>query len=208
MAKLLLSEFKPLLPETIEKYKLSISELFLKIRKSIAQQSDRDILQERVKNLNQQIREFVADFPDSERLSDIKEVAATRADKRAELLAAVEDAYVKATDANPTSQKVETYLKEFPDHKRLEEVHAAAKSKPDVFAKVQPQLEEAYLKKLEPELTPAKADEFLEKFPEPVQKEKFEKILEQKPAVKKEVLSKMKKLEAAKKLRESKQNPQ
>jgi hypothetical protein len=59
MMEFLLSEFKPLLPETIEKYKLSISELFLKIRKSIAQQSDRDILQERVKNLNQQIREFV-----------------------------------------------------------------------------------------------------------------------------------------------------
>ncbi|MBL7942500.1 MAG: hypothetical protein JNM00_07025, partial [Flavobacteriales bacterium] len=59
MMEFLLLEFKPLLPETIEKYMLSISELHLKIRKSIAQQSDRDILQERVKNLNQQIREFV-----------------------------------------------------------------------------------------------------------------------------------------------------
>ncbi|MDZ4822113.1 MAG: hypothetical protein SH856_01515 [Flavobacteriales bacterium] len=59
MMEFLLLEFKPLLPETIEKYKLSISELFIKIRKSIAQQSDRDILQERIKNLNQQIREFV-----------------------------------------------------------------------------------------------------------------------------------------------------
>jgi hypothetical protein len=59
MMEFLLLEFKPLLPETIEKYMMSISELFLKIRRSIAQQSDRDILQERVKNLNQQIREFV-----------------------------------------------------------------------------------------------------------------------------------------------------
>lgn len=59
MMEFLLLELKPLLPETIEKYKLSISELFVKIRKSIAQQSDRDILQERVKNLSQQVREFV-----------------------------------------------------------------------------------------------------------------------------------------------------
>ncbi len=59
MMEFLLLEFRPLLPETIEKYQLSISELFLKIRKSIAQQSDRDILQERVKNLNHQVREFV-----------------------------------------------------------------------------------------------------------------------------------------------------
>jgi hypothetical protein len=53
----LLFEFKPLLPETIEKYKGSINDLFLKIKRSEAQ--DRDILQERIKNLSHQIREFV-----------------------------------------------------------------------------------------------------------------------------------------------------
>jgi hypothetical protein len=53
----LMFEFKPLLPETIEKYKTSISELFLKIRKY--ENQDRDILQERIKNLSHQVREFV-----------------------------------------------------------------------------------------------------------------------------------------------------
>jgi hypothetical protein len=53
----LLFEFKPLLPETIEKYKSSIGELFLKIRKY--ENQDRDILQERIKNLSHQVREFV-----------------------------------------------------------------------------------------------------------------------------------------------------
>jgi hypothetical protein len=57
LMEFLLFEFKPLLPETIEKYKGAISELFMKIRKS--EHSDRDILQERIKNLSGQVREFV-----------------------------------------------------------------------------------------------------------------------------------------------------
>ncbi|MCC6601349.1 MAG: hypothetical protein IT223_11860 [Crocinitomicaceae bacterium] len=57
MMEFLLLEFKPLLPETIEKYKGAITELFLKIRKGEA--ADRDILQERIKNLSRQVREFV-----------------------------------------------------------------------------------------------------------------------------------------------------
>jgi hypothetical protein len=57
LMEFLLFEFKPLLPETIEKYKGSIGDLFLKIRKY--EQQDRDILQERIKNLSHQIREFV-----------------------------------------------------------------------------------------------------------------------------------------------------
>jgi hypothetical protein len=57
LMEFLLFEFKPLLPETIEKYKSSITELYLKIRKG--EQTDRDILLERIKNLSQQVREFV-----------------------------------------------------------------------------------------------------------------------------------------------------
>ncbi len=57
MMEFLLFEFKPLLPETIEKYKGAIGELYLKIRRQEVQ--DRDILQERIKNMSHQIREFV-----------------------------------------------------------------------------------------------------------------------------------------------------
>ncbi|MBM3448912.1 MAG: hypothetical protein FJX90_07400 [Bacteroidetes bacterium] len=57
LMEFLLFEFKPLLPETIEKYKGAIAELFLKIRKS--EIHDRDILIERIKNLSGQVREFV-----------------------------------------------------------------------------------------------------------------------------------------------------
>jgi len=57
LMEFLLFEFKPLLPETIEKYKGAITELYLKIRKG--ENTDRDILLERIKNLSQQVREFV-----------------------------------------------------------------------------------------------------------------------------------------------------
>jgi len=57
LMEFLLFEFKPLLPETIEKYKGAIHELFLEIRKN--ESTDRDILHERIKNLSHQIREFV-----------------------------------------------------------------------------------------------------------------------------------------------------
>ncbi len=57
LMEFLLFEFKPLLPETIEKYKSSIGDLFMKIRRY--ENQDRDILQERIKNLSHQVREFV-----------------------------------------------------------------------------------------------------------------------------------------------------
>ena len=57
MMEFLLFEFKPLLPETIEKYKGAIAELYMKIR--LGENHDREILQERIKNISHQIREFV-----------------------------------------------------------------------------------------------------------------------------------------------------
>jgi hypothetical protein len=56
LLEFLLLEFKPLLPETIEKYHLAISELFRKIKDGI--NGDENILLERLHNLTLQIREF------------------------------------------------------------------------------------------------------------------------------------------------------
>lgn len=52
-----LYEFKPVLPESLEKYYLSIAELFRKIKTGI--NDDKIILLERMKNLHHQVREFV-----------------------------------------------------------------------------------------------------------------------------------------------------
>lgn len=57
LIEFILYEFKPMLPETFEKYHLSISELFRKIKDGI--NDDKLILNERIINLQAQIREFL-----------------------------------------------------------------------------------------------------------------------------------------------------
>lgn len=56
LIEFILSEFKPMLPETIEKYHLSISGLFRKIKENI--DGDRVILNQRLAELYKEIRSF------------------------------------------------------------------------------------------------------------------------------------------------------
>ncbi|MES2592037.1 MAG: hypothetical protein V4608_09145 [Bacteroidota bacterium] len=56
LIEFILSEFKPLLPETIEKYHVSIAELFRKIKENI--KGDKVILNQRLSELANEIRTF------------------------------------------------------------------------------------------------------------------------------------------------------
>jgi hypothetical protein len=56
LIEFVLSEFKPMLPETIEKYHISIAELFRKIRENI--NGDKVILNQRLVELSNEIRSF------------------------------------------------------------------------------------------------------------------------------------------------------
>ena len=56
LLEFILSEFKPLLPETIEKYEHSITALFKKIKEGI--HKDRNILLQRITDLNAEVRDF------------------------------------------------------------------------------------------------------------------------------------------------------
>ena len=56
LLEFIMSEFKPLLPETIEKYEHSIGNLFKKIKEGISK--DRNILLQRIADLNNEIRDF------------------------------------------------------------------------------------------------------------------------------------------------------
>ncbi len=95
------------------------------------------------------IREFTADFPESERLSEVKQAVEARQENRQELMAEVESAYVSSVKANPTEIKVKAYLHDFPKHDRLNEVDEVVRAKPEIYQQVQPILEDAYLKKME-----------------------------------------------------------
>ena len=127
------------------------------------------------------IRQFVTDFPESERLSELK--AAVQ--NRAELLPEVESAYVASIQSQPTERKVQAYLRDFPRQERLGEVADAAASHPEVLQRIQPILDGAILKKME---SAGSAEEVqrllpvLEKAGSPAAAEKVQKIMQQKPA--------------------------
>ncbi len=140
------------------------------------------------------IRQFVLDFPETKRLPELKRVVESRPEIRKELMAEVEEAYLVAVQTRPTEQKVTEYLRDFPQPARLQEVEQAARTKPEVFSKVQPILEDAYLKKMEQSHTKLQSEQFLEKFPEPVRRDKFEKILDKRPEQNQEIIRKMRRL--------------
>ncbi len=148
------------------------------------------------------IQQFAVNFPETERLSDVKIAVEARADNRQELLADVEEAYVISARSKPTKQKVDAYLRDFPKYDRLHDVTEAVAAKPEVMAQVQGVLEEAHLKQMEQNPTPLQAKEFLDQFPEPLKQDKFEKILDKKPAVKKEAVAKMKRAKMMREARE------
>ena len=152
----------------------------------------------------EKIRQFVRDFPESERLSELKQAAAARA----ELLPVVEEAYVYSIDTQPTRTKVLAYLLDFPQRERLPEVAEAAASRPEVLREVQPDLENAFLQKMEQNTDAPQAEAFLRNFPVPTQREKFERILEKKPALKKQFLQKMEKAAEEQKAREEERQQQ
>jgi len=171
-----------------------------KIQGRISALENRSLENLRARPEQSNIRQFVIDFPESERLTEVKQAVEARTENRQELLNEVEKAYVSSVKASPTMQKVESYLRDFPKQERLNEVEAAARAKPEVFQKVQPMLEDAYLKKMEANPTELQSEQFIQKFPEPIQRGKFEKILEKKPVLKKAAIEKMRKMEEARKL--------
>ncbi len=148
------------------------------------------------------IRQFAETFPESERLSLVKQAAENRAENREELVSAVEEAYVVSAKARPSAKIVAEYLREFPKRDSLDAVANAAASKPEVMSEVQPALEEAYLKKMEQNLTVTKAEEFLDKFPEPVRKEKFEEVVAKKPEVRRRAVRKMLRIQQMKQVKQ------
>jgi hypothetical protein len=153
----------------------------------------------RLEPVSTKIEQFATDFPETERLDELKVAVSEKAGERAELREALENVYVNSARKKPTESKIVNYLRDFPEGKRLNEVTEAASRSPEVMAKVQANLEEAYLQKMEENPTLKQADEFINRFPTPVKKDRFKKIISKKPKVKAEAELKMQKMEDARK---------
>jgi hypothetical protein len=146
----------------------------------------------------QNIQQFAADFNETEKLPDLKEAIENRTENRTELLSAVEDAYVKTAGTLPTEKKIKEYLKEFPQGEKLDEINAIASRDTTLKAKIQAELEDAYIRRLEKDLTPENASDFIEKFPEPIKRKKFEELLDKKPALRQATERKWRRMQKAK----------
>lgn len=141
------------------------------------------------------VRQFLADFPESEGLSEIKQAVETRPEVAAEVLPELETAYVYAVQEDPRPQRVRQFLTDFPESQKLDEVAKTVMANPALAREVQPELEDVYLKKMEVNPTKPQVEAFLQNFPVPVHKEKLEQILEKNPQLKKEFMPKIKKAE-------------
>ncbi|MBC7775849.1 MAG: hypothetical protein H7246_10485, partial [Phycisphaerae bacterium] len=138
----------------------------------------------------QKIRQFVAKFPESERLPEIKQAVEARAENRAELMAELENAYVTSVQVQPTETKVAAYLRDFPKQERLNDVAEAVAARPEVMAKSRPALEEAITRKIEAASTADQVRQVLpalESAGSSATAAKVEKLVEQKPLIKKQL---------------------
>jgi len=136
------------------------------------------------------IRQFVANFPESERLPEIKQALEARAELRVGLLPVLEEAYVASVQAKPTETKVAAYLRDFPRQERLNEVAEAAASRPEVLAKARLFLDEAITRKVEVATTADQVRQVLpalESAGDSATATKVEKLVEQKPVIRQQL---------------------
>jgi formylglycine-generating enzyme required for sulfatase activity len=87
----------------------------------------------RVKPEAAALLQFVQDFPESERLPELRQLATDRP----ELLPAIEQAYVMSIQAQPTATKLTAFKRDFPQSVRLEEVLSAAAARPESLKALQ-----------------------------------------------------------------------
>ncbi len=151
------------------------------------------------------IRQFVAQFPESERLSELKQAVEARAENRAENLVALENAYVTSVQVQPTATKVAAYLRDFPQQERLNEIAQAVAVKPEEMAKARLGLEDAITRKVEAATTADQVRQVLpalESAGSSAAAAKIEKLVEQKPLIKKQLREQLQQTSARVKQRE------
>ncbi len=96
------------------------------------------------------IEQFLAVFPETNRLPDIKRVVDQYLTaERAELLADIETAYVRSMEAQPTLQKFEQYRQDYPQMGRLADMATAAANSPELLPAIQPAIDQAIEQKVE-----------------------------------------------------------
>jgi len=133
------------------------------------------------------VRQYLVDYPDARHLPEVKQTVEQQLpeNQRTELLPAIETAYVRSMQTQPTAQKFEQYRHDYPRTARLTEMAQAAAAQPEVLQAVQPALDAVILEKTETAATPAEVQAVLPALQAAGSAraaEQVQQILEKKPA--------------------------
>lgn len=144
----------------------------------------------------QAVQQYLHRFPSGERLTEVKRlVSGMTEQQRTELLPLLENAYVESLKSQPSADRVQQYLNDFPQTGRLSEVAKIVSEKAEL-REVQAEVEETFVKKIEENPTAERVQEYLETFQEPVRLEQLKTAVEEVPRLKRRFLPDIKKIEA------------
>ena len=114
-------------------------------------------------------RSFLAEFPNSERWPELKQMADSttqlRPEDKATVLSEIESALLQAIQRQPSAPKILEFLTVFPESQRLPELKHLVDTLSQVKSEVLPALENAYWQKLIKAPDALKISEFLREFP-------------------------------------------
>jgi len=140
------------------------------------------------------VRGFLRDFPDSERLPELKKAIEAYPDKAALLLPVLEKAYLESVQQAPSEAKVRQFLQDFPQSEKLPRlIEAVQQKQPALLEKVQPVFDQALLKRAEKIGNTEAVEQYLQTITDSTRLETFKKALDQMPAIRKQVRPEIKK---------------
>jgi hypothetical protein len=88
------------------------------------------------------IRQFLADFPDSERLPEVKQEITKKVEFRQELMPELEKTYMETIRRKPNAPRIREFLRSFPESQKVSEIREIIRRRPDLQQAVGSDLQE------------------------------------------------------------------
>ncbi len=114
----------------------------------------------------QNIIGFINDFPDSRRMDELMKIAQSKPELKKDVWAKFEDIYWEALQKTPTVPTVRTFLKTFPDTRRLPDLKHMAEADTTLKKETWRDIENAWIGLLEKEHNLPSIRRFLAEFPD------------------------------------------
>lgn len=107
------------------------------------------------------VRQYMKEYYDSERLDQVRQLVDNRAELRAELQAEVEAAYLHNMQEHPTAAKITDFLRNYPQSEHLADVTNLAAQRPELLKAVQPAIEQSILERASAAAQPEQLEQLM-----------------------------------------------